>query len=131
MNLIHSNRPVVSLPVLAVALLCFVGSCLQCRADDHHAAIAYSPSTGSYGYYYGHVSLGTAKSRALDRCRGKDARIVAWVRNGWACLALGKEKGVYGWGVGSSRAIARSAAMQGCRDRTTGCYVAVLVFSGR
>jgi len=130
MKTVHSNKCIVSLFHVAAVSLVFLNPCSKCLAADHHAAIDHSPSTGAYGYYYGNVSLSTAKVRALNRCKGKDARVVAWVRNGYVCLALGKDRGAYGWGYGPKKAIARSNALNACRKRTTGCYIAVMVCSG-
>jgi hypothetical protein len=100
------------------------------RSAADFAAIAYSQSTGSYGYSYGHGTLAGAEAEALSHCKGDDAEVVAWVENGYVALALGDEKGVYAWGWAFNRAEARSRALAECSRRTSGAYNAVTVFSG-
>ena len=60
---------------------------------DRHAAIAYSPSTGSYGYAYNHASRCEAERAALSYCTASDSRIVGWVCGGWVSLAIGENNG--------------------------------------
>ena len=97
---------------------------------DRYAAIAYSPSTGKYGYSFGSGSRCCAEQTAMRHCPMEDARIVAWSRNSWCVLALGDEVGKYGWAWATSSGCAKSRALEECRKRTTNCYIAVSVFSG-
>jgi hypothetical protein len=97
---------------------------------DRYAAIAYSPSTGKYGYSHGYGSRCSAERAALSHCPREDARIVAWSRNAWCVLALGDDVGEYGWAWATSSGCARSRALEECRKRTTNCYIAVSVYSG-
>jgi hypothetical protein len=62
-----------------------------------YGAIAYSPSTGKYGYSYNCYSEGEAERIALRNCRAADAEVEVWVENGWAALAVGDD-GSYGYG---------------------------------
>jgi serine/threonine-protein kinase len=103
----------------------------QCAAADRYAAIAFSPSTGAYGYGYGFTSLTEAKNRAVKECDGADAVVVGSARNGYVALALGDATDAYGVGWASTAASAQAIALAKCRARTTGCYIAVTVFSGR
>ena len=113
---------------LAVGLLLCATSSLW--AD--YAAIAYSSSTGKYGYSYGYSSRARAENAALNNCSGDDAVIVVWVENGYAALALGDERGAYGTGWSTrSRADAEATALANARERTSGAYIARWVFSGR
>jgi hypothetical protein len=114
------------LSLALVALLTLAG-----RSSADFAAIAYSPSTGAYGYSYGFASLAGARAEALAHCRGDDARVVVWVENGYAALALGDRRGAYGWGWAFNRGEARARALNQCAARTTGAYVAVSVYSGQ
>jgi hypothetical protein len=100
------------------------------RSAADYAAIAYSQSTGAYGYSYAFATLAGAKAEALSHCDADDARIVAWVQNGYVSLALGDTVGAYGWGWASTAAEARARARAECRARTTGAYIAVTVYSG-
>src|SRR5947199_10838755 len=67
------------------------------------AAIAYSPSTGKYGYSYNYASRSAAEKVALQHLPQPDARIVCWVQAGFCALALGDDKSEFG--VGWSYAI--------------------------
>jgi Domain of unknown function (DUF4189) len=114
--------------LLATCLLCFTS---PARADgDRYGAIAYSQSTGTYGYSYGWGNRATAENVALANCRGENAQVVVWARNAYCALALGDTVGSYGWGYGATAAEARTHALRNARKSTTNCYIAVTVFSG-
>ncbi|HEX3150365.1 MAG TPA: DUF4189 domain-containing protein [Gemmataceae bacterium] len=110
---------------VAAAMMLFAVA-TSARAD--FAAIAYSPSTGSWGYAAGYGSRSDAEVIAKSRCQGADARPVVWVQNGWAALAIG-DNGVRGWGwSGSSLAEAKKLAIQNAgANATVRCWV----YSGR
>ena len=44
-------------------------------------------------------------------------------------ISVGQHSFYFGWGCGSTPQEARARALAGCRQRTTGCYVAVTVYS--
>ena len=93
-----------------MALALVVGVSSAARAD--FAAIAYSTETGNWGYSFGQGYLSDAQNVAIDRCNASDAKVVVWVENGWAALAVG-DNGAYGWGwSGNSRAEAETIALQ-------------------
>jgi hypothetical protein len=97
---------------------------------DHYAAIAYSQSTGRYGYAFGYSTLAEAREMAQTRCGSVDACQAGWARNGWYCaLAVGAD-GSYGYGSGSTAARARAVALGNCRKYTNDCKIAVCVYSG-
>lgn len=75
-------------------------------------AIAYSDSTGKWGYANG----GGPSSRynALKNCNADDARVIAQEFDCWMALALGDEKGVFGWGHAGNRADAERFALEHC-----------------
>jgi serine/threonine-protein kinase len=116
---------------LVAVALAWMASPAQCAAADYYAAIAFSPSTGACGYSYGFTSLTAAKNRAVEECEGADAVVVGWARNAYVALALGDDRGACGVGWASTAASARAMALANCRARTTGCYIAGTVFSGR
>ncbi len=61
------------------------------RADDTYAAIALSAKTGDVGYNVGvQFSREKAEHSALANCKGDDARVVGWVKNGWCAVAVGR-----------------------------------------
>lgn len=114
--------------VLAVAA-CF-GTAAAARADDTYAAIAYSKSTGKYGYSYNWSSLAVAKLEALAQCDADDAQVKIWSRNFWAALAIGDDGGL-GWAWGDTKDDARSDAVDECKKHTKSDHIKViLVYSG-
>lgn len=97
---------------------------------DRYGAIAYSRSTGKYGYSYGHSSRAAAEQDALNRCNAQDHEVIGWMKNAYGVLAVGDDVSHYGWGWSSNRATAQQNALKYCRQRTTNSHVAVTVFSG-
>jgi hypothetical protein len=83
-----------------------------------YAAIAFSPSTGKYGYAWNCGTLTQARRIALSYCKESDAEVVTWVQFGWAVLVIG-EDGSYGYatayGEGASSADAQSKATRELR----------------
>jgi serine/threonine protein kinase, bacterial len=86
---------------------------------DKWGALAYSESSGRYGFAYDYASQAEAINSAVERCKARDCRGVVWFRN--SCGAFAKGDGAYGWGVGDSRAVAESKALAECRKRGGGC----------
>lgn len=99
-------------------------------ASAGYGAIAYSPSSGVWGYSYNYGSRGAAERRALRECRirGGGCRSIVWFRNACGALASGHGN-AYGWSWNTSRAAARRRAMRECRARTGGCRIRVDVCS--
>lgn len=85
------------------------------------AAIAYSPSTGKYGYADEGLTRASVEAEARRRCAADDSRIVAWVHDGYCALAVGAD-GAYGvgWSHGrdASDSAAKERALEGCRKRS-------------
>lgn len=97
-------------------------------------AIAYSPSTGKFGYSYNYRNRATAEKVALQNCRAADARVVGWVNAGFLALALGSDKSCWGigWshGSGSSNTEAKDEALEDCRTQNcAGAHVALALSS--
>jgi hypothetical protein len=78
-------------------------------------AIAYSESTGNWGYSTGGGRH--APYMALQNCKAPDAKIIAQKDDCWMALALGDDKSVYGWGYAGNRADAERNALEQCRQR--------------
>ncbi len=100
--------------------------------DKEHstfAAIAYSESTGKWGYAYEKPYGQTARREAVKFSKAEDAKVVVSVGNLWCALALGDDKDAFGVGTGGSRDIAEQLALRAARKVTTNCYVAVCVHS--
>ena len=102
-------------------------------SSDSYAAIAYSPSTGKFAYAYDLRSRKAAEKEALEKCGAPDATIACWVNRGFAALALGKDKSCWGsgWKHGdrANTTDAKNMALEDCRNRTTGVYIAVYLSS--
>jgi serine/threonine-protein kinase len=74
-----------------VAVFALLGSVPAARANDYFGAIAYSPSTGQYGYTFGRDCQANAEIGALQNCIGADRRVVVWVSNSYAALAVNND----------------------------------------
>ena len=67
-----------------------------------YAAVAFSPSTGKYGYAWDQPTRGYAERIALSYCKAEDAKIVGWVQGGWLVLAIGEDNAYgVGWEYGN------------------------------
>lgn len=103
-------------------------------AADLFAAIAYSPTEGTYGYSYGYSRAIDARYRAVGECIDRGGKSCRWrisVRNAWAALAQSKNNHRY-YGVGWSvdRGDARANALEQCNNNANaGCRVLVVVHS--
>jgi hypothetical protein len=106
--------------LLAVSPLVRAGPCAS-----RFAAIAYSAQTGRCGYAAG-ARLADAEAGAVANSCARDARVVAWVENGWAAFARSPDGAAYGCGVSTrSLAEAEAIALRGCaRGGCPGCVVA-------
>jgi hypothetical protein len=102
---------------LASLLVLVAGS----ASADNYGAIAFSQSTGSYGYSYDYGSRGSAEQRALNDCSG-NCSVVLWFKNACGSLATGSGGG-YGYGWAGTRRRAESIAMSNCNARTNGCSI--------
>jgi serine/threonine-protein kinase len=102
-------------------------------SGDTYAAIAYSKSTGSYGYAYNHGSRASAEAAAIKYCKADDASVVVWVHNGFCALAIGDDKEAYGYGFsygnGATNTDAKNRALLEARKRTTNARIVLCVCS--
>jgi hypothetical protein len=78
-----------------------------------YGAIAYSESTGKYGYSYNYSYLGDAEADAIAQCNASDAQVVAWCWNEYAALAV-DDVGNYGYSSGLSKESAETEALSYC-----------------
>jgi Domain of unknown function (DUF4189) len=92
-------------------------------------AIAYSPSTGTWGTSNNCATRADAETLALAHCNAPDARVVAWVQNGYAALALGTDPEAYGWAWNNNLNMATTRAMRECSQRNSGCHIACWIYS--
>jgi hypothetical protein len=121
----HLTRAVL----LVVISLALAAPTLQ--AADTYAAIAYSPSTGKWGYGHGYPTKEEAIARATRECDKDDVK-TNWCKNAWLALALSnKSRGGWGSAWGETRALARSKAKAECLKHNPDAYMAVSIPSAR
>lgn len=129
MNHLPRFLRVSSFLLLAVLLLGAMPA--TSSAATYYCAIAFSPKTGGYGISYNHLSAANARLAAVNNCfaRTHDSRPATFgAHNAWASLAVGARNG-YGWGWGTTQAIAEANALASCRKVTTGARIRVSVKS--
>jgi hypothetical protein len=76
---------------------------------DRYGALAFSPKTGKYGYSWNQPNQTTAEKTALAECKADDAKLLTWVKFGWAVLVIAEDNAygfdeVHGDGVNSKTA---------------------------
>jgi Flp pilus assembly protein TadD len=101
--------------------------------SDSYAAIAYSPATGKWTYSYSYGDRASAEKAAVDACKEEDARAICWVNDGFAALALGKDKEHWGWGASygsdATNTEAVNIALEKCKERTTEVHIVLCLSS--
>ncbi len=111
--------------VLMVITLVALASMQSAFARDNFGAIAYSPSTGAYGYSINYGSKRVAQNRALDKCdeyaRTSDCDVLVWFQN--ACGSLAEGPDGYGSGWGTDRSTAERYALESCSEYSRRCKV--------
>jgi serine/threonine-protein kinase len=90
------------------------------------AALAYSDSTGKYGYCCGADSCEKAEEEAVSACSAPDAKIVERSVNGWCALAVG-DNGSYGAASGRTQEEAESKSLLKCSERDTSAQTVVSI----
>jgi hypothetical protein len=98
--------------------------------NNYWGAIAYSQTTGKWGYSRHWLSEVNARRVARDNCKAEDAKVVLVVGNYWCALALGDDVTAYGTGYSKDADEAKKFALAECKKRTTNCKV-VLCFNTR
>jgi serine/threonine-protein kinase len=106
---------------LAAAPVCAGGS-------DKYAAIAYSPSTGAFGYSCNFATRTSAEKVALAVCKADDAQVLVWARNGWCCLAVGDDNH-YGYSWADDKTYAKNLALSECKKESENCKIVIAVSS--
>ena len=125
-----------SLVAVSLALCLPPTRALQAQPPDnvynYYAAIAFSQSTGRYGYSSGWLAEINARREALKNCKAKDAKVILVVGNGYAALAVGEDTSAYGYGSAKTvegADLAKRYALEACRKRTTNCKIVVIIHS--
>lgn len=116
------ERPAAS-PTLASSRYSYLSGADSLSADEW-GALAYSYSTGAYGFSYDHDTQQEAINAAVEACDEDDCKAVVWFRNSCGAFAnaTGNDPG-YGWGIGDDKDEASAVALSECRKRGTGCKI--------
>jgi len=121
-------RTSVRLIIISVVSLVAIGVAdfwlypAEAQAQDMYGAIAYSSSTGRYGYSHDWGSRSEAEDYARSQCGRSDCAIKVWFKNACGALAVGQRGGL-GWGWSSSRGAAESVALNECQAKSSGCNI--------
>jgi len=90
---------------------------------DQFGAIAFSTTTGAFGFSYDHGSRRDAENRAMSECRSRSGgcKVAIWFKNACGSVATGTN----GWGSAwaGSRQKADRAALNNCSKHTRNCKV--------
>jgi serine/threonine-protein kinase len=99
------------------------------RASSY-GAIAYSPTTGRYGWSCRAPERATAEKIAINSCGTADATIVVWGGDTHLALALGDGQ-AYGSAWDANRSRAEQKALETCSRYGTNCRVALQIDTRR
>ena len=83
------------------------------QPSQSYGAIAYSASSGAYGYSEKYANRTQAESRAKQECGKSDCEIAAWYFNSCGALAA-DDDGHWGGAQGGNEEGARRAASARC-----------------
>ncbi|HTS42391.1 MAG TPA: DUF4189 domain-containing protein [Xanthobacteraceae bacterium] len=83
------------------------------RPSESYGAIAYSASSGAYGYSEKYANRAQAESRAREECGKSDCEIAAWFYNSCGAPAA-DDDGAWGGAQGANETSARQAALARC-----------------
>jgi serine/threonine-protein kinase len=116
---------------IIVGLGLALGPALHAAPGDVYAAVAFSPSSGTWGYGNGYSTKSEAIARARRECGHRDAK-TNWCKNSWIALAISNTS-AGGWGSawGETPEIARAKAMAECRARNPDAHVVLCVSANR
>ncbi|MCB8836057.1 DUF4189 domain-containing protein [Aurantimonas sp. VKM B-3413] len=107
----------------AAVLLLLVGAS---PAFAGYGAIAYSQSSGAFGFSHDYPSRRAAERRALSECsaRSRGCRTAIWFTKACGAVAVG-HRGGWGSAWGSSPRVASRKALGQCARHTSNCSVLV------
>lgn len=93
------------------------------KGSPRFGAIAYSVSSGKFGFAFDYPSRAQAERRAIAECAkrsgGVDCATEIWFFDNCGAIALGP-KPIRGSAYAASEAMARGQALQSCRARSQG-----------
>lgn len=122
-----STRKSITFALHCAALFVFLNAATAFAGT--WGAIAFSQSTGAYGYSTGYDDQRGAEKRALAECGAADAKIVLFGSKAWLVLAIGDDTGAYGVAWNEDKREAVSVAKSNAEKYTTGVRVACAVWA--
>ena len=71
---------------------------------------------GAYGYGYDFRKIGDARHAAVNRCAGRQCRVVGVMRRGCAAMSVDAKNpcGAYGWAINPHLGRAENASLRRC-----------------
>jgi len=96
------------------------------RQSIQFAAIAYSKSTGQWGYGYQHGSVGDANREAIRQCKAPDAAVICWAKNGWYCAFADGPKS-YAGASAATAAEAKEKALKEANSISPGARIILCI----
>jgi serine/threonine-protein kinase len=97
-------------------------------AAEQYLAIAFSQSSGAYGYYHRAASRDRAEEGALQEC-GPGCEVVIWARDACAALAVGRGNGYGTFWSTDENGVANGAVAE-CEKTASGCEFKVMTCAG-
>ena len=89
-----------------------------------YGAIAYSVTSGAWGYSEEYSGRSAAQNRAIKECRTSDCAIASWFYNSCGALAASGTNGPWGGAQGADEPRAKQAALARCaKEGGTNCQI--------
>ena len=94
MGIVRTGGGIFKRMIMALAVMLAASGA---ASAEYFGAIAYSPTSGVYGFSYDHGSRRDAEARAISECRmrGRGCKIAIWFKNACGSVAVGSN----GWGL--------------------------------
>ena len=102
-----------------------VAAPVAASANDLYGAIAYSPSSKSYGWSKDFGTQVEAENAAMNECykRAGDCRVAVWFVNGCGAVSAGPDGWGADWGENFREAERKSTRL--CSDYSYNCQIVV------
>jgi hypothetical protein len=126
----HTNKTVTAVLAGLAVVAGFFAELPKAQAEEfvRWGSVAFSPSTGKWGWSRGWLDQGNADRVAKKNCGVDDAKIIAQGGNVWVALATG-EGTTYGVGLHADADRAKEIALEHCGKRSDNCKIVLLYHS--
>src|SRR6476659_9842070 len=102
-EVVRKFAKIAFVPAIVLAGLTIAAPAAKAFDFSTYAAVAFSQSTGAYGYSWNQPNQCCAERAALSVCGADDAEIVGWVKGGFIALAIGDDNSYGGgWQYGAT-----------------------------